>query len=362
MSRESWIQSVKAGNPVWRQNFLGQRATPDQMLLSKTAERADLLRKIGTQGNLARMDHDLNFLRAQANNPRPNLYRAPRNIQEAALQGMVQDDINSRVAGFNVGYASELDNRRRAFENMNQAFKAMDQGIQLGNAQRQWQKFDLALDKERRQARDSDRNRTLQEQKFLTDQLNDRDQRLFERSMKMLDAGVPAERILMSLPRDASRELRQQIFQTDQGINQMLGREYGLLQEQSENLNRSMRLAQDRALQQYRDTAGTNWRGASNATPEGEAEAVERARQQFLDDLFSNRDIRENVMFDPATGQFKPFAVPPRTAFPAPNTGQMPSPSARSPQPVQVSSPAEAMLLRSGTPFRRPDGVVMIRP
>lgn len=366
MSRETWLQSLKAGNPVWRQNLLGSRATPDQMLLSKTAEKSNLLRDISTKGQLAQLDDDLLFLRGQSTNPRPNLFHAPRDINEAALQRGVQDDINARVAGLNVGYASELDNRKRAFENMEQAFKMQDQGIQLGNAQRGWKQFDLSMDRERRIAGDQDRLRSRQEQEFGINAARTQDKLLFDRAQAMLDAGVPAAQIFRAMP-GMSPELRRQVAMIEQGYSTMENQGFGLLQQQSENQNRALRLAEEEAADRYRQQNEANFFGAGGPTPEGEAEARERARRQFLDDLFKSKDVRENIMFDPATGTFKPFAVPPRTAMLAPPQSGSGSPTttpARSsqPEPIQVRSAQDAMRLPSGTAFRRPDGVVMIRP
>lgn len=320
---------------AWRDQMMGWQATPDQILLARNAQVSDLARKIGVKGGIAHADEQIKFLQGALNNPQPNLYRAPRDASELALQRAVQGDMNARQRGLNIGRANELENRKRAIEDMNNAFRVQDQAMQLGNFRRgirdSDRSFALREEQLRDQAQDRDMKRAMDAQRFRT--LGD--EKVWDRAFSMMELGVPFEQIIRSNPALTPQQ-RAGLYQVDNEWKRQETETYGLLEENVAGMNARLREAVRRAEEDGLDPV--------------------KARERFMQDMLDQRDVRERMLVDPTTGEFKPFAPKPRMS----TNSFVPQRAVNG--VVQVRSAMEASQLPPGTRFRTPDGRIMVRP
>lgn len=359
-----YAYDIRAGNPQWRQRLLGTQATTGQELLNKRLLAQNMTRDLREKGDLQHVDEQLNFLRSMANQPKLNLYRAPMNERDAALQGAVQEDINARTRGFDAGYKADEFNRKRAIEDFGLSLKMQDQGMQRANLNRSIQNdardFGLARAREQR-LRDTTAQSLAMEKAALGQRAGDT---AYRTAIDMVERGVPLKDIFETVPGLNSLQ-RERLASILGEYDTQAMEEYGLLSGisgvRTNQLQEAEEAARQKAMESYLSQNDGFLGFGAGAETDPEAMAMqetqaERARRQFLDSLND-----KNIYFDPNTSQFQPLVPKPRLRASLPVTSQTARGPATSGLPLMRSS-AEAMRLPSGTPFRTPDGRTLIRP
>lgn len=378
-------QSIGYGAPtsnasdwdMWRRDVTRnpslQDATADDEALAWMQEQNRLEHDVLMRGNADRAKNRVDLLKRAQAQIRTNLFSAPTNDFERELQQTIQQHVNAGQRGFQLGYASDVANRKLAQQRLENRLKLQDAALDRA-------RFTRDTNKDIRDFR-AQRQDAAFRQLYQKGLLTQADKRLQLQQLENLTQGMNADgKMALEAVKDYGMDPEQaiQVFGIPEGSAADVLRAYGGLVSESERTAEE----DDAAYAEYLNLAELeNRRGKAPQAGSGKFLGVFGSGAP--DPATFDRGQLLQYEADPATmlrlqreAARRGLRYNPKDGFTARSrSNRMPigSPlsqmtSAQSVARLQsanlpvISSPDQAAKLPSGTVFQTPDGRTLRRP
>lgn len=344
---------IRTGEPIGRASsmFTNFRApidvnftTPDLQSIALNTERSKAARDLLTAARIEQANRDLALLRHASASPTTaaNLFSAPTNPQDAAVQKLVLNDMNARERGvalipnwqqmqaYEKGILSnrnlqeniedsqfgrqlrehqfQQQQQKNLFDILNQQ-QLREQARQNAAAQERYRQAQISNAEKNRQQRDKQFGMTQAQRDFanmlaIERMLQDKaDEEARQQRGTYHDAATAAEKGALPLP-DVSRLFGDVLSPEAQALVEGYARQSGKAQAGFNDYIRAQAEDANRRLQEQVTADAPSWYQfwKDNPNPDTYAQAI----QSQLD---KNRDVRGRLMYDAANDRFVPVGL-----------------------------------------------------